>query len=331
MNNITTNLNPGEIITTDVNTKVKVGIADKYDFGQKLRDETAAVRMHLPKFGVTKRLEKSQKQTMADVYGASGDAITAGKKLVDTQHPAYKAVTSVQGNARKLWIALTVPHPESGYRLIRKKTIEQFDVLIGDIKIELESAILKLDSHYEHLLECAKDKLGELYNAADYPATLIGEFEISVDYPPIDPPEYLKQLNPKLYEREVERVRGQFNTAVKLAEAAFLEEFSKLVSHLCDKLSGDEDGKKKVFRNSALTNINEFVERFRELNIGNNGELDSLVETVEKLVDGVSPGDLRGDELQGQIVGKGMADVARSLDEMMVEAPKRMLRGFNNE
>ena len=45
-----------------------------------------------------------------------------------------------------------------------------------------------------------------------------------------------------------------------LAEQAFVSEFAKLVSHLAERLSGS-DGERKVFRDSAVTNLTEFFER----------------------------------------------------------------------
>jgi hypothetical protein len=75
------------------------------------------------------------------------------------------------------------------------------------------------------------------------------------DFPSVEPPDYLRQLHPDLYAQECHRVRARFDEAVKLAEEAFLVELAQLVSHLCERLSGSDDGKPKVFRDSAVTNL----------------------------------------------------------------------------
>ena len=51
--------------------------------------------------------------------------------------------------------------------------------------------------------------LGSLYNPADYPATLVGLFGVSWDYPNIEPPDYLLGLSPDLYRQEQERVQAR--------------------------------------------------------------------------------------------------------------------------
>ena len=49
------------------------------------------------------------------------------------------------------------------------------------------------------------------------------------DFPSTEPPAYLMQLNPDLYQAEQERVTRRFEEAVQLAEQAFISELGKLV------------------------------------------------------------------------------------------------------
>jgi len=50
----------------------------------------------------------------------------------------------------------------------------------------------------------------------------------------VEPPDYLQQLNPELYQQECQRVQQRFDEAVRLAEEAFTAELAKLVSHLTE-------------------------------------------------------------------------------------------------
>ena len=43
------------------------------------------------------------------------------------------------------------------------------------------------------------------------------------------------RLSPDIYQQEQQRVAQRFEEAVRLAEEAFLAEFSKLVSHLTER------------------------------------------------------------------------------------------------
>ena len=56
-----------------------------------------------------------------------------------------------------------------------------------------------------------------------------------------------------------------------------------MVNHLAERLAGEDDGRPKVFRDSAITNLSEFFVRFRELNVGSSEQLDELVSDGEFL------------------------------------------------
>ena len=55
-----------------------------------------------------------------------------------------------------------------------------------------------------------------------------------------------------------------------------MEELQQLVAHLTERLTGQSDGQPKTFRNSAVNNLTEFFDRFRQLNVRSNQDLDTL-------------------------------------------------------
>mgnify|MGYP003622267810 CR=1 FL=1 len=139
----------------------------------------------------------------------------------------------------------------------------------------------------------------------------------------MEPPGYLRRLHPDLYERECRRVAAQFDEAVQLAEQAFLAEFGELVTHLAERLSGRKDGTPKVFRDSAVENLQEFFGRFRRLAVGSSEDLDRRVNDAQALLAGVEPASLRGDAtLRGEIRGE-LQRVGAALDGLLVDRPRR--------
>src|SRR5438105_8103457 len=91
---------------------------------QWLRETSAAVRVSFTWLGVRKTLTPEQKSQAAESFGAEGDFLSAGKKLLDTRHAAYKEVTAVRGRVIHYWKSLTLPYPEPGIRLIRQEQID---------------------------------------------------------------------------------------------------------------------------------------------------------------------------------------------------------------
>jgi len=148
-------------------------------------------------------------------------------------------------------------------------------------------------------------------------------FSVEFDFPSVEPPDYLQQLNPLLYEEECMRVQGRFDEAVRLAEEAFTAELAKLVSHLTERLAGQDDGKQKIFRDSAVENLSEFFQRFRDLNVRSSEQLDQLVGQAQRVIRGVEPQDLRDNAGLRQHVATEMSRVQSVLDGLLVDKPRR--------
>jgi hypothetical protein len=292
----------------------------------RLRTSMAAARVSFTWLGVRKSLSSSQKDQAANHFGAESKFLSAGKKLIDTSHPAFKAVTNVRSQTIAYWKEASLPFPEPGIRLIRLDAIEEFNRKMALYQVQLEDAVRTLDQHYEELRNAARERLGELFDPADYPATLVGMFAIEHDFPSVEPPQYLQHFSPEMYRQECQRVQSRFDEAVQLAEQAFMEELSRLMEHLTERLSGQDDGKPKVFRDSAIANLTEFFERFRSLNVRSNEQLDELVLSAQRIVQGIEPQQLRDNQWLRQSITTRMTAVQAGLDQLLVDRPRRNIQ-----
>jgi len=289
----------------------------------RLRTTMAAVRVSFTWFGVRKSLSAEQKAQAAESFGAEGQYLSAAKKLLDTKHEAFQQVTAVRSQIISYWKGLSLPYPDPGVRLIRQDDVSAFNARMTTFRAELEAAVDNLDDHFGHLRVAAADRLGRLYNPADYPPTLRGLFAVDFDFPSVEPPEYLLRLNPHLYDQERRRIGERFDEAVRLAEEAFVTEFGRLVSHLTERLTAGPDGERKVFRDSAIGNLTAFFDRFKSLNVRSNADLDRLVETARQALTGVDPHIVRNSASLRQQVTTQLATVQSVLDGMLVDQPRR--------
>ena len=112
---------------------------------------------------------------------------------------------------------------------------------------------------------------------------------------------------------------------MRLAEQAFATEFTRLLSHLTERLGDCEGGQRKVFRDSAVANLGEFFSRFSQLNVRSNPDLDRLVAQAQELVRGVTPQDLRDNDGLRRLIASEMAGVQASVERMIVDAPRRRI------
>jgi hypothetical protein len=292
---------------------------------QRLRRTAAAVRVLLHWWGVHRALTARQKEEFGAVTSADARFLTAGKKLVDTRHEAFRRLTSVKTRITSYWRGISLPYVEPGMRLIKQADIPAFVHTMMGFRDELHEAEEQLNAAYDEIKADASRRLGRLFNPADYPPEIRNLFDVEWDFPSVEPPNYLMRVAPEVFEEERRRVLGRFEEAVRLAEQAFATEFGRLLSHLTDRLTSGETGERRVFRDSAVTNLADFFARFGQLNVRSNPELDALVEEAQRLVRGVSPQDLRDSGSLRQQIAAEMTRVREQVDGLITEVPRRRL------
>lgn len=292
---------------------------------ERLRQLAAAARVSFTWWGTHKTLTNQQKEEVCDAYGADARLLSAGKKIIDVRHEAFRRLTSIKSRIVNYWRGLTLPFVETGVRLIRQSDIPSFARVMEDFRRELHDAGITLNAAYDQMKSDARSRLGRLYNPADYPPEVASLFSVEWDFPAIEPPSYLMRLAPEIYRQEQTRVAMKFEEAVTLAEEAFVTEFGRLVTHLCERLSDNGSGERRIFRDSCVDNLTQFFERFRRLSIQSNAELDDLVAHVNRLVSGVTPQSLRDNDQLRQHVAAQMASVQTQLEGFLVNRPRRQI------
>ena len=172
------------------------------DATTRLRQNFAACRVQFKWLGTSKTLSSEQKSQAANFFGAEGNSISAGKKLIDTKHESYRALTSLKSQVIRYWKDNSLPYPESGIRLCKQSQIEEFNSTLEDYREQLEVGVRVFDERFAEIKEAAKQRLGSLFDLSDYPSSLEDEFKILWDFPAVDAPDYLRRLNPQLFEEQ---------------------------------------------------------------------------------------------------------------------------------
>jgi hypothetical protein len=275
--------------------------------------------------GVHRALTTQQREEFGVSTSADARLLTAGKKLIDTRHEAYRKLTSIRTSLSSYWRDLTLPFTEPGVRLLRQSDIDTFVRGMEGFRDQLTAAEAELSNVYEDVKADARRRLGRLFNAKDYPSEIYGLFTVEWDFPSVEPPSYLMRSNPEIYEEERRRVAARFDEAVRLAEQAFATEFARILSHLTERLTNSESGERRVFRDSAVSNLTEFFERFRHLNVRSNPELDALVDQARDLVKGVAPQELRDNTALRQHISTEMVKVQSQVEGMITDVPRRRI------
>jgi hypothetical protein len=99
-----------------------------------------------------------------------------------------------------------------------------------------------------------------------------------------------------------------------------------MVNHMVEKLKPDTDGKAKIFRESSIEKLSDFLSTFETRNITNDVQMKILVDKAKNLIGKADAGMLREDKTVRDYVRHGFETIKCLLDPMVANKPHRSIR-----
>jgi len=253
---------------------------------------------------------------------ADREAITVSKELLDC--PELAAIATLDGKVRNWVYARSLPSGilrEGVYRL-PLALVDEVDRGLEEFQGWRKDAIEAFLAVYPQKVQEARGRLRALYDARDYPPeeALREAFDLQWRYLAVDVPQ---SLNAALMRREREKAAQDVRAEVDEIRLALRMSFAELVQHAADRLAPGQDGKPRVFRDSLVKNMEEFLQYFSARNLTQDGELASLVERARGVLHGVTPDDLRAHDGLRRDIQKTMAGIKAAMDEGTMLKPSR--------
>ena len=96
-------------MSTTVSKRSRTTATSDTTSADRLRHSFSAMRVSFCWLGTRKSLSNDQRQQAADQFGAEQKFISAGKKLIDTSHPAMLAVNQLRRQITEYWKGCSLP------------------------------------------------------------------------------------------------------------------------------------------------------------------------------------------------------------------------------
>lgn len=291
-----------------------VSIDEARQHAQRVARETVCLEVTLGTLGTRRKVSSNAVETDAD-----RTMVHVGKDIIDS--PQLAEIKKLDAGIRQQLRRWAVPASmlKGGHYLLPVGLVETADAWLRDEYAKRTALVADFCDAYPALAEAAADRLGSLYNPADYPAVddVRQAFKQRTSMMAFVVPDRLRTLNPDLFRRERERFEATWREAADEIRTGLRAMFADLVTHMADRLTPDPDGKKKVFRDTLVTNLTEFLDTFAARNVTDDQELDRLVGHMRDLTRGVDPELLRGDDTLRDHVGTQCAAIKAQLDSMI--------------
>jgi hypothetical protein len=187
------------------------------------------------------------------------------------------------------------------------KNFFDYKATLNDLETQFNEAVEAFLTDYPTLVSAAAFQLGDLFDSEEYPNAerLRDKFRFRFVFLPV--PE-VGDFRIDINEQHKEELKAQYESFYenKLSEAmqdawARLHEcLSKMSEKLANapspRMTKDGEVYTQIFRDSLVTNAVELCELLTKLNVTNDAKLENARKTLESLIVGVSPKDLREDE-----------------------------------
>lgn len=243
---------------------------------------------------------------------AQNGAARVNKNLLQNV-PELEAIKRLARETRLWMYANTLPWSDSGPRLLPTEAFFDFKTEINSVELEFDRLVSAFVLAYPTLISNQAFKLGSMFNRDDYPTQweVADKFFFRTSFTPLPQAgdfrvdignEALTELEAQYEEQYTER----FDSAVQDVKQRLLDG----LAHLSERLEYEGDGKMKVFRDTALSNVTDMLKQVKVLNISHDEALEAAGARAEQILSWVSPKDLRKNE-------DARGDTKRRLDDIL--------------
>lgn len=283
-----------------------------------------AVILYLSVGRLRTRRKLAANQVQSDI---DPDMLHVSKEIL--QSAELKAVQQHDTETRT-WIrarALPSPFSKKGLLLLPVRLIESVMGKIDTAQVERLALIESFMLAYERCKADAAGKLGSAYDESDYPsAEKVREtFFFECQMWELNAPGKLKSVSKDLYQRELLKMDNMWAEASRTVTGVLLDEFRKMTAHMVDRLTPGEDGKQKIFRDSVVTNMMEWMDLFKARNLTNDEDLVNIVDRAKELISGIDAKTLRDSAGLRNQMATDFAGLVTRLDEAIINVPVRAI------
>ncbi|MDQ3024403.1 MAG: hypothetical protein M3R04_08490 [bacterium] len=260
------------------------------------------------------RLDKEASSKVTRDANANSDAARVNKHLVPKE--ALKPIVSAAGALRAHFYSKTLPWKDNGDRLITRLMYLDFIPEHERLVAEFNDAVEEfLTTSYPAAREQAEFRMGELFNASDYPTSreLRHRFYVEMD---IDAVTESGDFRVEMDADQVNAVRSSMEEAMRGRIGRAMQDvwsrLGEVVGHFAEKMGSDG-----IFRDTTVRNLEELVDLLPGLNVLDDPDLKRIGDDIKARLTGYEPKDLRKDDGARSQAAKDAADIMEQMAGFM--------------
>lgn len=299
---------------------------EQFDSIQDINAAGTLIGVHSSNIGVQVQVKPEEAQTEA----AKRAGCKTTKQIIAAKF--IRPINTAVNEARQV-----VTKPSLPFRFLPSVYWSSL-ALVPQIMVEWDAAYRRWENkvnifiamYTSHVLPEARERLGDFYVGTDYPdsSTLRKYFKLRISK---------FNLTGSSVAHAEDDLRDIISDFKEESRIVLREQMVGLLDHMVERLTPETDDngnpKRKIFRDSMVTNLYDFLDKFRHLNISGDSDLNDQVQLVKNILDqrrltrDDGPDRLRGNTGLANVVRDRFSDIRRVVSEGTGNAPgRRVLR-----
>lgn len=196
--------------------------------------------------------------------------LLAGTGFLDT-------ITKYAANARAWHLSQTLPWSDNGIRLLPMSNFLTYKENLVTLEKNYQALVDKFIVAYPNLVSAAAFQLGDLFDRTEYPEadTIARKFKFNVNYLPVPMAgdfrvDIGEEAKAELVQNCERAYTDRLNNAMKDAWGRLHE----CLTRMSERLSDDDNGNRKVFRDSLVENAVELVDLLKHFNLTGDANME---------------------------------------------------------
>lgn len=231
---------------------------------------------------------KLDKKVSEEVDQAKNTRVKAGNyhKHLLAGNPHLDAVNKYAAKVRLWNTQQTIPWSDNGGRIVTMENLFNggYKRQLDDHKVEFERLADNFIQVYPTLISAAAFQLGDLFDRDEYPEPEAIRNKFRFNYTLIPLPtsgDFRIDIGEQAKNELMQQYEQHFNDRLNSAMRDVWGRLHECLSHMSERLESDENGKRKVFHGTLITNARELVGLLRRLNVTNDPTLEQARRDLE--------------------------------------------------
>ncbi len=245
---------------------------------------------------------KQDRKTQEEVTTAKGSGSKRAASVYKSLFADCKElddITKYQARVRAEHYRLTKPWSDNGQRLLPTKLLLEYQGAMTKCKTEFEFLVDKFVVKYDTLVAAAAFQLGTLFDRDEYlPGSQIArKFSIETAFSPLPiAGDFRVDIESEVQQQLITQYEAKSKALLAQSTQDSWSRLHKVLTNLSERLVIEEDGTKRKFHDTLVSNAEELCELLDALNVTADPDLERARRKLLDAMTGVTPKELRTEE-----------------------------------